>query len=154
MGKFEIPADLAAFLREGRRLEYDPAACEAGVVSLHPPTDLRLRTFGAQCSDTPHEEDDPNRGRSGTYQVTGVDLIASCTGPYEPEGLLIWFPEEWSYGVWDPSHETIMVFGPKVAWPQIVESPHRFINAQWEFDELDRAPAEFLIPWPKYPFEG
>jgi hypothetical protein len=149
-----IPADLTAFLDAGRALDYDPAECEAGRVSLHPPAALRLQTFGAQCGGTPHEEADPNQDRPGVYRVPGVDLVASCTGDYEPEGLLVWFPGEQSYGVWDSSHDYILTFGPAVTWSQIAESPARFINAQWAFENLDRAPAEFLVPWPRYPHGG
>ena len=58
----DIPADLAAFLDAGRQLEYDPAACEAGAVTLLPRSKLRLRTFGAQMGGTPRESDDPNPG--------------------------------------------------------------------------------------------
>jgi hypothetical protein len=149
MGELDIPADLATFLDAGRQLEYDPADCEAGGVALHRRSDLRLRTFGAQCYGTPHEEADPHRGERGVYRIPGVDLVASCTGDFEPEGLLIWLPGEQRYGVWDSSHDYIMVFGREVTWSRIVECPHRFINAQWDFDDLDRAPAGFLVPWPK-----
>ena len=82
--------------------------------------------------------------------MPGVDLVASCTGDYEPEGL--WSGSRGrSYGIWETSHDYILTFGPAVIWSQIAESPARFINAQWAFDGLDRAPAEFLVPWPGYP---
>jgi len=84
--------------------------------------------------------------------VPGVDLIESCTGDYEPEGLLVWFPGEQSYGVWDSSHDYVFVFGSTVTWAQIAASPAAYINAQWDFDDLARAPAEILVPWPKYSF--
>src|SRR5213079_513052 len=73
----DIPADLAAFLDAGHQFDYEPSACEAGLVTLTPRIGLRLRTFGAQCCGTPHEEADPHAGDSGTYRVPGVDLIAS-----------------------------------------------------------------------------
>jgi hypothetical protein len=114
---------------------------------------LRLRTFGAQCGGTPHEADDPSSG-PGTYRVPGVDLIASCTGDYEADGLLVWFPGEQSYGVWDSSHDYILLFSPEVTWSRIAASPAEHINAQWAFEDLTRAPAKFLVPWPKYPFRG
>jgi hypothetical protein len=148
----QLPADLVAFLDAGRQLEYDPAACEAGAVTLLPRSELRLRTFGAHCGGTSHEAGDPHPG-PGVYLVSGVDLVASCTGDYEPEGLLVWFPGERSFGVWDSSHDYVLVFGPAVSWAQIARSPARFINAQWAFEDLDRAPAEFLVPWPRYPHQ-
>jgi hypothetical protein len=152
LSDIDIPADLAAFLDAGRQLDYDPSTCEAGGVTLLPRSELRLRTFGAQTFGTPHEEADPHRGEGGVYDVPGVDLIASCTGDYEPEGLLVWFPGERSYGVWDSSHDYVLVFGADVTWAEIAASPARYINAQWAFDELDRAPAEFIRPWDKYSF--
>jgi len=150
MDGLELPADLTTFIASGQQLEYDPATCEAGRVHLHGLLGLRLRTFGAHCGGTPFEQDDPEPGR-GVYRVPGVDLVASCTGDYEPEGLLIWFPGEQSFGVWDSSHDYVLVFGPRVTWSDIARSPARYINAQWEFDDIDRAPAEFLKPWENHP---
>ena len=34
MADLKLPDDLAAFLKAGRQLEYDPASCEAGLVTL------------------------------------------------------------------------------------------------------------------------
>lgn len=133
-------------------MEYDPTTCEAGTVTLLPRLALKLRTFGAHCGGTPHEADDPHEG-PGVYLVPGVDLVGSCTGDYEPEGLLVWLPGEQSFGVWDSSHDYLLVFGPAVSWSQIASSPARYINAQWAFEDLERAPAEFLVPWPRYPHQ-
>jgi hypothetical protein len=110
---------------------------------------LRAQSYG-----TPHEGADPHAGDAGAYRVPGIDLIASCEcdDEYEPEGLLVWLPGEGRYGVWDSCHDYILVFDPGVTWSQIAESPARFINAQWAFEDLERAPAEFLKPWPRYPF--
>lgn len=152
VNSLQLPDDLVAFLNAGRQLDYDPTTCEAGTVTLLPFSELQMRTFGAQSFGTPHEADDPHPG-PGVYEVPGVDLIASCTGDYEPEGLLVWFPGEQSFGVCDPSHDYILIFGPAVSWSEIAMSPARFINAQWEFEDLDRAPAEFIVPWPKYPHQ-
>ena len=151
MDPLQLPDDLVAFLDAGQQLEYDPATCEAGAVTLLPHSKLRLRTFGAHCG-TRHEADDPHPG-VGVYRVPGVDLVGSCTGDYEPEGLLVWFPGEQSFGVWDSSHDYVLVFGPEVSWSEIVRSPARYINAQWAFEDLERASAEFLVPWPKYPHQ-
>jgi hypothetical protein len=152
MDSLQLPDDLIAFLDAGRQLEYDPATCEAGAVTLLPRSMLKLSTFGAQCGGTPHEADDPHKGL-GVYLVPGVDLVGSCTGDYEPEGLLVWLPGERSFGVWDSSHDYLLVFGPSVSWSQIVGSPSRYINSQWEFEDLVRAPADFLVPWPRYPHQ-
>jgi hypothetical protein len=149
MDSFELPDDLVQFLASGQQLEYDPTTCEAGQVRLHGLSELRTRTFGAHCGGTPFETDDPDLG--GVYRVPGVDLVAACTGDYKPEGLLIWFPGERSFGVWDSSHDYVLVFGSVVSWSDIAKNPARFINAQWGFEDIDRAPAEFLQPWKNYP---
>lgn len=154
MDELKLPSDLADFLTAGKQLVYDPATCEAKQLTLLPRDQLRLRLFNAHTYGTPHEQNDPNRGKRGVYRVPGVDLIATCSGDYEPEGLLVWFPEERSYGVWDSSHDYILIFGPEVAWAQIAAAPAKFINAQWAFDDIERAEATFLIPWLKYPFGG
>ncbi len=152
MESLQLPEELVAFLNSERQLEYEPDTCEAGAVTLLPRTAMKLRMFGAHCGGTPHEADDPHDG-PGVYLVPGVDLVASCTNNYEPEGLLVWLPGEQSFGVWDPDHDYLLVFGSEVSWSKIVSSPARHINTQWAFEGLDRAPAEFLVPWPKYPHE-
>jgi hypothetical protein len=147
--ELRLPGDLVAFLEAGKQLTYDASACEAGLVVLMSRDGLRLRTFAMHCASTPLADDDPHRGESGCYRVPGVDLVADCSGDYTPEGLLIWLPEELRFGTWDCDHDLISVFGPEVTWTQIANTPARFLNAQWEFDDLDRAPAEFLVPWPR-----
>jgi hypothetical protein len=119
----QLPADLITFLDRERQLKYDPSTCEAGAVTLLPRSALKLQAFG---------------------EVSGVDLIATCTGDYEPEGLLVWLPGERRFGVWDTSHDLLLAFSPNVSWSQIAYSPARFINAQWAFEDLERAPTELL----------
>src|SRR5262249_5366689 len=134
-----------------KQLEYDAASCEAGKVTLLSRQRLCIRTFGARCGGTAHEADDPKAGPGG-YRVPGVDLVAACTGDYEPERLRVGVAGENSYGVWDSYHEYVLIFGPEVTWADIVASPAEYINAQWAFEDLAQAPAQFLVPWPKYPF--
>ncbi|HTU22194.1 MAG TPA: hypothetical protein VMG10_29415 [Gemmataceae bacterium] len=153
MNEFMLPDDFVSFLDAGKQLEYDPDGCEAGAVTLHRRPDLRLRTFGAHCGGTPYEAEDPGPSL-GVYRVQGVDLIASCDGDYYPEGLLVWLPGELSFGAWDPAHDYIFVFGQAVTWSQIAASPARYINAQWGYPGLDRAQADFLRPWGRYPHES
>lgn len=137
MDDLALPADLAAFLDAGRQLEYDPAGCEAGAVTLFPRSALRLRMFDAQLPES----------ANGVRPVPGVDLVAGCTGDYAPHGLLVWFPGPRSYGTWDEAHDYVRLFGPAVTWADIAAAPARFLNARWDFPDLDRAPAEFLDPW-------
>lgn len=150
--QMDLPEDLVNFLDEGRQLVYDPTKCEAGTVMLYPRDQLRLRSFNAQYGGTEFENDNPHLGASGCYRVDGVDLIASCSGDYGPEGLLIWFPGERCFGVWDCDHDQIFLFESGVTWSRIAVSAAKFINAQWAFDDLEKEPVKMLVPWPRYPF--
>lgn len=152
--KVDVPDDLRAFLKTGQRLQYDEAACEAGLVRLHRLEGLRQVVFRAQTHGTPVASLDPHAGEAGTYAVPGVDLVASSSGDYEPEGLLVWFPLEQRYGVVDTDHDYVLLFDPDVRWADIVASPAEFVNAQWAFPELARAPVSFLEPWHRYPRGG
>ncbi|HEV7281908.1 MAG TPA: hypothetical protein VGN57_17030 [Pirellulaceae bacterium] len=140
----ELPADLVEFLRSGRRLDYDPATCEAGAVRLHEPDNLTLRTFASQHAASPDVD-------AELHDVPGVDLVAKCTGDYDPPGLLVWFPNERRYGVWDASHDFVFLFGAETSWSDIARSPARYINAQWDFDDLER---EEIAPWAPSPANG
>jgi hypothetical protein len=152
--KVEVPEDLFGFLRAGRRLQYDAGVCEAGMVQLHRPENLRQVVFRAQTYGTPAARLDPHSGEAGTYAVPGVDLVASCDGDYEPEGLLVWFPSEQQYGVVDTDRDYVLLFGPDVRWADIATSPAEHINAQWGFPEIRRVPTSFLEPWHRYTWGG
>jgi hypothetical protein len=150
-----IPDDLRDFLASGKQLKYPPKKCEAGRVRLHRLEDLVERTFRAQTYGTPHEQSDPHAGESGTYAVRGIDLVASCTGSYEPEGLLVWFPVEKRYGVVDTDHDYVMLFASDVRWSDIVKAPAAFINAEWSDPEDDDwVPTEILAPWHDHPWNS
>lgn len=154
MSALHLPDDLVDFLQAGRKLDYKASLCEAGLVTLYPLDRLQLRTFGMHCSSTPLTADDPHKGWSGCYEVPGVDLVAECKR-YAPAGLLVWFPNEQRYGVWDSSHDIIQVFSAETNWTEIIKAPWRYINAQWSFcQEKGKAkPVDYLIPW-QYPFRG
>ena len=153
MATVKIPDDLRDFLASGRQLKYPAKKCEAGRVRLHRLEDLSERTFQAQTYGTPHEASDPHTGESGTYAVRGIDLIASCSGDYEPEGLLVWFPVEGRYGVVDTDHDYVLLFGLGVRWSDIVEDAAAYINAEWaDKEDEDWVPTEVLAPWRDHPW--
>ena len=154
MADLTLPADLVEFLRAGKQLEYDPATCEAGAVTLLPPDRLKVELFPMDCQSTEVEEQDPHNGELGCYLVEGVNLVAACTGGYEPAGLLLWLPREKRYATWDDSHCVIRVFGPEVDWSRIVEAPARHINAQWADPSEDAPPTSCLVPWPRYAYSA
>jgi hypothetical protein len=147
-----LPADLVAFLGEGKQLDYDPAPCEAGAVTLLPLSELKRERFPVETSRLPVFEHDPHYPEVNSYLVLGVNLVAACTGDYDPVGLLLWLPVERRYGVWDSSHCGIQVFRPDVTWGQIAASPARHINAGWTGIDPDAPPMEDLVPWPAHPY--
>ena len=127
----DLPADLVSFLADGKQLEYDPTPCEAGTVTLLPLSKMQLERFPVETSGAPFFEQDPHFPQVNSYLVLGVNLVLSCTGGYEPEGLLLWLPVERRYGIWDSSHCGIQVFGPEVTWERIAADPVPHINAGW-----------------------
>jgi hypothetical protein len=72
-----LPEDLVAFPRPGRRLEYDPAKCEAGLVALLSAGALKVELFPMDFQSTPVEEDDPHYREMGCYLVPAVSLVVS-----------------------------------------------------------------------------
>jgi hypothetical protein len=87
-----------------------------------------------------------------SYLVLGVNLVRSCTGDYDPVGILLWLPVEKRYGVWDSSHCAIQMFGPEVTWEQIAAEPARHINAGWTGIDPTAPPMEDLVPWLEHPY--
>lgn len=147
MASLNLPVDLVSFLQSGKMLEYDPADCEAGLVTLLPVDRLRVEFF-PMVSENP---DDPHAGESGCYLVTGVSLIATCDG-YDPEGLLLWLPLDERYGLWDGEHGTLFVFDPEIRWTAISSDFSRYINAEWCLE--GSAPVTDLIPWIKHGYNA
>ena len=88
-----------------------------------------------------------------SYLVLGINLIASCTGDYDPVGFLMWLPVERRYGIWDGSHCGIRVFEPGATWAEIVANPAGYLNAMWTSPGEPYPPTvENLVPWPAHPY--
>jgi hypothetical protein len=97
-------------------------------------------------------EQDPHYPDVKSYLVLGVNLVASCTGDYEPVGLLMWLPVERRYAIWDSSHCGIQVFGREVTWERIAADPVSHIDAGWTGFNPDSPPMQALVPWPAHPY--
>src|SRR5262245_15926586 len=139
-----LPRDLAAFLRQGRQLDYDPRGCSAGRVTLLPLDALRLHLFPMDCQSMPVADDDPNRRSLGCYLVPGVSLLATASG-YEPDGLLLWLPLERRYGTWDSSHDGLSLYPRQLKWADYVADPKKHINACWHsWDGMMTCPRPWL----------
>jgi hypothetical protein len=148
MSKMNLPEDLVTFLHANRQLEYDSDQCEAGRITLLSLNQLSLGEVYVDSEESPLAKTDPHVGERGYYAVTAVNLIADCE-EYDPEGILIWLPDLELFGTWDCDHWDVRVF-PGATWTDIVNDPVKYINAQWEPNEVDN---EFLVPWPRYPFK-
>jgi len=148
MASMNLPQDLIDFLAAGKQLEYDPDACEAGAIRLLPLEQLKLELFPMFIDSEMGDlyANNPHRGHNGYYLVLGVNLVAECV-EYDPCGLLMWFPLEQRFGIWDAGHWYIVVFGPEQTWSEIVRSPARHINALWDSGFADAVPTTPLQPW-------
>ena len=71
---------------------------------------------------------------------------------YDPMGMLVWLPVERRYGIWDPSHCKMIVFGPDVTWERIAPAPAAHLNAGWMGRDPQSPPTEYLVPWPDHPY--
>lgn len=145
-----LPADLVAFLEAGKTLDYDPDAAEPGMLVLRGAGELSLAELYVNTNEIAHDPvhdepgagEDPHAGDYGYYVVPAVDLVASCTGDYPPQGLLAWLPEPGCYATWDSGHLDLQFF-PGVSWSEITASPLEYVNAQWSNDP----PGRYLAPW-------
>jgi hypothetical protein len=150
----DLPADLVVFLAAGKQLQYDPEPCEAGAITLVPLAELKPERFPVETGSLAVYEEDPHYPDVKSYLVLGVNLVASCTGDYEPVGLLLWLPVERRYGIWDSSHCGIQVFGPEVTWEAIAATPVPHINAGWTGIDPEAPPMKSLVPWPAHPYHS
>ncbi len=150
--RHDLPDDLLAFLAAGKQLEYDPAPCAAGAIALLPLSGLKLERFPVETGGSPSFAQDPHFPEVNSYLVLGVNLVASCTGDYDPTGLLLWLPVERRYGVWDSSHCAIQMFGPNVTWERIAAAPVQHVNAGWTGIDPGAPSMEDLVPWPAHPY--
>jgi hypothetical protein len=145
-----LPADLVEFLAAGGSLEYDEADAEPGMLVFRRLDELSLGEVYVESTETAHDEshDEPGAGEDphiddyGYYVIPAVDLVASCTVDYPPEGLLAWLTDRSCYATWDSGHLDLQLF-PGVTWTEIAASPLRYVNAQWSSDP----PGYYLAPW-------
>ena len=144
--KLKLPDELLTFLSAGD-LKLDSANSEAGVVTLHPISDLQLGIVNVDSDESPLSKDDPNAGKSGSYEVPAVSLTADCDG-YAPEGILVWLPNEKVFGSWDCDHYDLYVFSG-ATWTDIAGNPVDYIDTQWD---SDRKVGKYFKPDPKYSF--
>lgn len=150
MGVTEIPEDLAAFLRGGRR------TLEAGhdeTIVLVALEQLRVETLEVTPNLSPFAGQDPHRHDGGFYAVPAVNLVGGDPRPSRdfPAWLFQWLPKERRYGSFDLDHGDIIMFGPGVRWSDIAADPGSFVLAS-EGGMDGPTAIEYLQPWPDYAY--
>ena len=142
-----LPTDLREYLGCEKYLDYDTNECVAGKVTLKRLRSLRIESIYVDSEGSPLEKSDPNANKKGYYAVPAVSLLARCEG-FDPAGILVWLPDQLSYGTWDNDHWDLLVF-PHVTWTDIAKNPVPFINAQWQHGIA----FEYFVPWNQYKFK-
>jgi hypothetical protein len=68
----ELPVDLLKFVSAGKQLEYDPDACEAGMVKVHSLINLKYERFPVETSNSKLFKQDPNYTNSLNFDYTST----------------------------------------------------------------------------------
>jgi hypothetical protein len=148
MKKADVPEDLLEFLGSGSQLEYDPDECECGQVTLFARKQLSPSVVFVDSDDAPFANQDPHAEEEGCYVIPAINLVAECEG-YDPDGILIWLPDQKVFGTWDSEFRNVFIF-PNATWNKISASPVKYLNALWEPEAVRY---EYLRPFPEYPFQ-
>lgn len=149
MADLYLPEELQSFLKNESQLQYDASSIEPGRVGLSKLSELELGVVWVNSDDSPLQQDDPNTGEEGYYEVPAVSLTNECEA-YDPEFILLWLPNEKLFGSWDCDHWDLHVF-PGATWDDIVADPAKYIDTQWSADE--GGSSEYFKPYPNYPFQ-
>lgn len=149
MTKLRLPDDFVAFLRSRKTLQYDQESVEPGHVGLAPLSELKLGAVWINSDGSPFEDDDPQAGEDGYYEVPAVSLTNECES-YEPEFILLWLPNEQLFGSWDCDHWDLFVFRD-TTWADIIADPARYLDVQWS--DTEREISDYFKPFPKYGFK-
>ena len=64
------------------------------------------------------------------YEIPAINLTDECKY-YNPEFILLYLPNEKSFGTWDSDHWNLYIF-PNTSWTDIMNNPKPFLNQQWE----------------------
>lgn len=125
----DLPSDLIKFLQSGESLEISMCDGEVQSAELRSIDELKASYFRIE-SDVYDDE-----GLFENSEIKGYSLIKSADG-YDPDGVLVWFPDLEEYGAWDCDHHSIITF-PSATWSQIITDPTWYINGQWYPDRIE-----------------
>ncbi len=142
-----IPDGLVQFLEKHskERIECDPAIkgnVEVDWFTTFAPEELCITTFEIDTYEYHLNHDEPGEDPELRYGITGIDLINGC-GEYNPEGILIYFPQFSEFGSWDCDHAIITMY-PDASWETIRDNLFNYVNGQWYPDRVNQY---LLRPW-------
>ncbi|MEZ5385053.1 MAG: hypothetical protein R3F13_06010 [Prosthecobacter sp.] len=125
----KLPEDLAAFLKSADSLVITMNEGEVRRAELLPLNELKPGLFRVESEDYDDE------GEAEAFEeFEGYSLLKTADG-YDPDGVLVWFPDLKEYGAWDCDHLALITF-PDVTWTEIIAAPTWFINGQWYPDQV------------------
>jgi hypothetical protein len=142
-----IPNGLIPFLEKHskEKIECDPTIkgnVEIGWFTTFSPEELGITTFEIDTYEYHVNHDEPGEDPKLRYGITGIDLISGCEG-YDPEGILIYFPQFSEFGSWDCDHAIITMYSD-ASWETIRDSLFDYVNGQWCPDRVNHC---LLRPW-------
>jgi hypothetical protein len=143
--KDQLPKDLRDFLATKRNASLKwghPYPVEVEEATFFGIDELPIRSFKLHTHEYYLNHGEPGKDPGLWYDITGIDLIKDVSD-YEPEGMLVWFPQFSEYGAWDADHGTITMM-PEVSWTEILKEPAKYVNVQWY---PKRVKHYLLRPW-------
>ena len=141
-----IPRDLHDFLSRPENRQVSLAGGEVRQIELCPPEELRLQKFmvdGNELFLNGPLDFDPGE----TREYEGYSLVKRCND-YDPDGVLVWFPEFNAFGTADCDHGRILLY-PGISWSQICREPTWYYNGQWYPDRVSHSEVN---PWYRKPW--
>lgn len=142
-----IPIDLRNFLCEfsAEEIKCEGANCshyEIDRLSVYHPEDLFMHQYELDTYEYFNTYGEKGKLPKQRYTISGVPLVASCDD-YDPEGILIYFPQYKKYGTWDPDHLIIGLY-PSDSWESIKNDLFLYVNSLWF---PGKVPMSLLRPW-------
>jgi hypothetical protein len=141
-----LPDDLVAYLKSDAPKQWDFKAVRTmcgSDLKLLPLKKLKVELLEVGVETTPYEDEQPDEGR-GYYAVPAVNITNS--------GAFLWLPTEGRYGAYDDEHNPLMMLRPDITWTDIAADMETYFEAINSGGTPDFEYAEYLRPWPKYPF--
>ncbi len=142
-----IPNSLVHFLEKHskKKIEYTHAVkvnLEVKWFTVFSPNELRVTNFEIYTGEYYLNHDEPGEDPELRYEIPGIDIINGCES-YDPEGILVYFPQFSEFGSWDCDHLIITMY-PNASWEFIQKDLFNYVNGQWYPDRVNNY---LLRPW-------